>query len=554
MENDLHNISRRQFINGTVKAGAVLGTGLVGMSLSACSNIPTPDRSNVIDVVDMEKIEPDYQLLYTSLQGIVNAYHPRIYLMGVNGSEPQTKSTDKLWLSDIVPMKPQEISPTQMLSKYLKYINGLVVWDPAIAVHSQNVATTLSGANKLLPASPSMVDGSQLKKYALPIKRDLRSLRFSDGLQAYKWALQQMKSNNINVTGSPAWIGDILDTSTVRAALRDWIVATKGFAFELYPEKDGQLEFLTYLLGYFPHTSTIYGYLYYDDALYRKTGIAENEATSVSTISASNKALVATNTATNLSVYPSFPATAKRPLWSVTTSTVKPDTTYVAFGVSDGDNVSYNLQRLRATWWDDPNRGHFPMAFSISPWLHKLAPGAFAYYTSTMTDNENLIMGPSGAGYAYPSDMPDLAKYLRTTKSLMEETGLEAIWILDNNTILPSSTHIIDQYISELHPSAIIDLYGGFPSAQAFRPAVSVRRNTPILNSVRGMGISPTVNAIQTTANFEPAYPGNVKFVFVALDTWETTYETAIEIMKQLGAGYEVVNLATLCDLILKYV
>ncbi len=524
------------------------------MSLAACSNIPIPSRSNVIDVVHMEGIEPDHQLLYASLQGIVNAYHPRIYLMGLSGSETQASGTEELWLSDIVPMKTNEISPAQMLSRYLKYVNGLVVWDPAMAVHSQNVATTLSGAGKLLPVSPDMVRSSWLSKYALPVKRDLRNLHFSDGLQAYKWALQQMKSGNVDVTGSPAWIGDILDTSTVRASLRDWIVATKGFAFELYPEKNGQLEFLTYLLGYFPHTSTVYGYLYYDDALYRKTGIAENEVTSVSTISSGNKALVATNTATNLSVYSSFPATAKRPLWSATTETIKPDTTYVAFGVSDGDNVGYNLQRLRTTWWDDPNRGHFPMAFSISPWLHRLAPGAFAYYTSTMTGNENLIMGPSGAGYAYPSDMPDLAKYLRTTKSLMRETGLDAIWILDNNTILPSSTHIIDQYISELHPSAIINLYGGGISAQAFRPAVSVRRNTPILNSVRGMGIAPTVAAIQATASFEPTYASNTKFIFVALNTWETTYETAIEIMKQLGPGYEAVNLATLCNLILKYV
>ncbi len=553
MENNLYSISRRKFISGTVKAGVVIGTGLAGVSLAGCSNIPTPNQSSAIDVVNIEGIDPDYQLLYTSLQGIINAYHPRIYLMGVNGSEPQTSITEKLWLSDAVPMKTNEITPSQMLSKYLKYVNGLVVWDPIIPIHSQNVATTLAGSDKLLPVSPSMVNSSQLKGHNLPIKNDLRNLHFSDGLQAYKWALNQMKAGNIDITGAPAWIGGILDTSTVRAALRDWIVATKGFAFEIYPEKTGQLEFLTYLLGHFPHASIIYGYLYYDDALYRQTGIAENEATSVSTISSANKALVATNTATNLSVYSRFPATAKRPLWSVNTATIKPDTTYISFGVSDGDNVGYNLQRLRATWWDDPNRGHFPMAFSISPWLHKLAPGAFAYYTSTMTENDNLIMGPSGAGYAYPSDIPNLAEYLRTTKSLMQETGLDAVWILDNNTIMPSSTHIIDQYINELHPSVIIDLYGGFPSAQAFRPAVSVRRNTPILNSVRGMGVSATVNAIQTTASFEPAYAGNVKFMFVALDTWETTYATAIDIMKQLGTGYEVVNLATLCDLILKY-
>jgi hypothetical protein len=543
-------LSRRKFLSRTVAVTS--GVLLSPLALDACSSDSTKQTS--IDVADVSHLSSQQQLLFSALQGIANKTGPNIYLLGLDGSEPGANVTESLWLKEIVPLEPNFLSIEALLQKYIRLVDGLILWDSRLAIHTQNLATTLAGVYNYLPVSAQLANWNLLSKFNLKVKIDLSKRNFKNGIAAYTWLLNRKQSNQIQILGPPVWIGNILNTSTPRTSLRDWIVSESGFAFELYVETLSDLIFLPKLLSFFPNNSTVYGYLYYDDAVYRKTGIAFNEYTAVSTLSKSNKALVASSNATNLSVYSKINSPYIKPKWVNSKTPVSDNTTFISFGFTDGDNVGYNLQHLRKYLWDDPLRGSFPMSFSISPYLVKLAPGAYSYYTRSMTENENLIMGPSGAGYVYPSDLKNLSQYLKTTKSLMDLTGLDAIWILDNNTIYPPSSSMLDAYVSELNPTAIVSLYGGFPNAAAYQPAAFLYKGIPILNSVRGIGVNATTEAILTTNQLElNNFRNGLKFQFVALDAWSMTYNDAQSIMKNLGESYKAVTLSTMSKLMATY-
>eukprot|EP00940_MAST-03C_sp_MAST-3C-sp2_P002449 g2449.t1 len=75
----------------------------------------------------------------------------------------------------------------------------------------------------------------------------------------------------------------------------------------------------------------------------------------------------------------------------------------VAFVMSDGDN----LQLLANGWispsfYGSPLRGRAPLGWSYSPAAAVLMPTALRYVRESMTRNDSLSSGPSGAGYVYP--------------------------------------------------------------------------------------------------------------------------------------------------------
>ena len=108
---------------------------------------------------------------------------------------------------------------------------------------------------------------------------------------------------------------------------------------------------------------------------------------------------------------------------------------YVSFTISDGDNLQYDQHRM-AGLWKDPVRGSIPIGWTISPSLVQTAPSLAAYYMSTASPNDELIAGPSGAGYMFPSDWPQaqLPAFLKFTGEFMQAMKLNVIQVLDSGS------------------------------------------------------------------------------------------------------------------------
>src|SRR5438552_10088371 len=121
---------------------------------SPCFRRPSTLSSNlyVADVGQPRGFSTDEQLMFASLQGIVNRGGPQIYLEG-----EISDTTSATWLADgVVPLPTQIVQPYDLLARFASSLKGLVVWDPDLATDTQNVATTIAGAEGLLPVSPTL--------------------------------------------------------------------------------------------------------------------------------------------------------------------------------------------------------------------------------------------------------------------------------------------------------------------------------------------------------------------------------------------------------------
>ncbi|MFD2144544.1 hypothetical protein [Mucilaginibacter antarcticus] len=109
---------------------------------------------------------------------------------------------------------------------------------------------------------------------------------------------------------------------------------------------------------------------------------------------------------------------------------------YVAFILSDGDNLQF-VEHLMRKLWNNPDRGAVPMGWTVSPAMLDAMPGALNYYYKTATDNDNLISGPSGFGYTYPNTWTDkslLKRFVAKTEDYNKRAGLRVITIWNTIT------------------------------------------------------------------------------------------------------------------------
>jgi hypothetical protein len=485
----------------------------------------------------------DEQLLFTALQGIVNrgaspTSPPRIYLTGLsNGQDFVVDETAGEWLHDAVPLPTQAIAPYDLLGRFQSKVAGLVVWDPRLPVDTQNVATTMAGLYDWLPVSP-LLAARLSTSYHLRVRFDLRSLGLQTRADAYDWALAKLPHDPITAL---AWVGGVRN-GRAGHVLDDWIVARRAFAFEGDPKDDQDI--VNRILNAFPAGMQVFGYPFFDDSLYQSTGEADGEGFGVGEVSRAGKELVPTTDATNLTVHASFSPLPQTTPWDDTPARPALDTTYVAFLISDGDNLGYNLEGLRTRHWDNPARlltTTIPVGISISPRLSQYAPLVYNFYLHgpTSSPDQVFVNGPSGAGYVYPTFHTDLSDFLTETKGLLRSSGLHAVWILDSGYLASPSPVITQQYADALSPtvSALFADYGGY--AVPNPPPVTFHGDVPVVHALWAPDVASTVSRIRAAA---ATYPGRPAFVLVALSTWSMSFGEANAVMAQLGPGYTAVR------------
>ncbi len=508
---------------------------------TACSSPASSNSSDLLDVANVSGYKAYDQITFTALEGIVNKSGTKIYLEGFpsNSGTPVAES-DEFWLNHIVNLPFRRVAPLNLISQFRSDIKGLIIWDPSMIVDTENIATTLSGIKSALPVSPSMAKVLEQSPYNLPVLMDLRNNHFTSRLEAYTWAANYVKPFMSEIK-FPVWIGDNTgDGKGGQSTLRDWITANDGFAFEANPSTD--VAVINLVLGMFPKDTPVYGYIFFADAQYLKTGIAVLESVGVSEISRAGDYLIPSDTFDNLSLLHQLKTNVDfSPKWNSSPQTPDKSTVYVTFVLTDGDSLAQDGAFLLVHQWLSPDRGKYPMGVSISANLASLAPTMYAYYLKTATPNDVFVGGPSGAGYAYPSQMPNLDEYLSLSKQRLDQAGLKSVWILDNGYLSSPSPATISAYKQIVNPEAIFTDYDNFTGGYLTTPnppAISFAGSTPVVHDVFGIATGQDINAIRATAQQAGGKPA---FVFIGLDTWNSSYAQEAEIIKQLGPGYQVV-------------
>ena len=347
----------------------------------------------------------DEMVLFASLKGVVNAKQPRIFSYEgdafAEGKYTWLKSLGLTW---------NEVSNNwDLVAKYLAEVKGIIVYDNAVP-DTVNLATTLAGSKQALLASSSLVARLTGSPYNLPILLDLRG-KYTDKLSVY----QSLWNDYWPSLTHRLALG--LNPVAVRASVREYATAVGAAALWLDPSVPAESSLLDQFLSSMGAGTVWMGWW-------------QDEGTGVTTASSHGIATVASDYSTNLTVHGGMPRTIH----------VKPtpdapalqNQIYVAFILSDGDNLQF-VEHLQRKLWNDPGRGKVPMGWTLSPAMVDAMPGALDYYWTTATADDALISGPSGYGYTYPNDWTDatqLAQFVARTEAYNEQAGFRVttVW------------------------------------------------------------------------------------------------------------------------------
>ncbi|HEY8916252.1 MAG TPA: GxGYxYP domain-containing protein, partial [Chitinophaga sp.] len=449
--------------------------------------------------------------LFASLKGIVNRTQPRVFSYeGDAFAEGQYTWLQSLGLSWTEPANKWDL-----ITKYRSELSGLIVYDPA-QIHTVNLATLLAKDRKALIASPDLLSKLTAAPYNLPVLLDLRG-QYSSKLQVYQ-AIYNTYWPNID---HRLLIG--LNPEVHKAALREYATALGAAVIWLDPDVAAESTLLNSFLSSMPAGANYMGWW-------------PEEGPGVQRASSYGIATVASDWATNLTVHSGMPRTVN--LKPMPPKPALQNKLYVAFILSDGDNLQY-VEHLMRKLWNNPDRGAVPIGWTLSPAMLDAMPGALNYYWQSSTNNDNLISGPSGYGYAYPNSWPtqsSLNQFAAKTEDYNKRAGFRVITIW--NTI----TGGINQNVGETFASYAPTTLG--LTAQNTGGGLTIYNN-----SLPGMALSCNYctneqamkdHIASAAAGWNGASP---RFIIIQAQPWQDVTPTSFKnVANSLNADYIVVR------------
>ena len=465
--------------------------------------------------VDWVGVQPDNTvgelLLFASLKGIVNRTRPRIfsYEGDAFAEGPYT------WLQSLGLNWNEVTDRWSLITKYRSEINGLIVYDPA-QVHTVNLATTLAKDKKALIVSPAFVSRLTAAPYNLPVLLDLRG-QFTSKLQVYQTLFNTYWPN----LDHRLLIG--LNPAVHIQSLREYATALGAALIWLDPAVAGESELLNSFLASMPAGANYMGWW-------------PEEGAGVTRASQYGIATIASDFTTNLSVHSGMPRTIN--IKPIPPKPALQNKIYVAFIMSDGDNLQY-VEHLMRKLWNNPDRGSVPIGWTVSPAMVDAMPGALNFYHQTATANDNLISGPSGYGYAYPNNFSDqnkLNQFIAKSEEYNRKAGLRVITVW--NTLVGG----INQNVGQSYATYAPTLLG--LTAQNTGGPLSIYNQTLPSFPLSCNYCSNEQNVKDHIASAATGWNGNEpRFIIIQAQPWQDMKPSDFKnVANSLNANYKVVR------------
>ena len=477
--------------------------------------LPTFASPQSLDVAEVNDTPGDLCLLLATLQGLVNRSRPQIYLLeGLPAEGTET------WLHNLHIPYQIHSDPWEVVDKYIYAARGVIIYDSRI-MNTVNVATTIAGLDDGLVVSPSLAQRLTAEPYNLPVLTDLRG-KFANDTEANVWQVQHLwprVSHRMLVGLLPTTPSKLVGHVTTYGYLRDYVVANRAMVFwySLLNPIEVAL-FKQVLADVQPGTP----YLGWYDKEYR--GVRLTSSYGVYTLAADyfSNLTVFSGIKTRTYVQKSRPAPPLK------------NKIYLTMTMSEGDNLQYTQHTMRKLW-EDPQRGHVPLNWSLNPILLDAAPSILSHYQRTATPDDDLISSPSGSGYYYPScwSTNNLNRFLQRTNTYLARTGMHVIFILDSQYTLPRA--VSQAYSQQLHASGILLNWWNTLSQ-----AIVSAGNLPVSTQVTAIDRVQMLRSIrQSAANWNRKAP---LFISALAISWNLTPTDMKYVADHLGSDYSVVR------------
>jgi len=153
----------------------------------------------------------------------------------------------------------------------------------------------------------------------------------------------------------------------------------------------------------------------------------------------------------------------------------------VCFVMTDGDNVQWILNDFTTSskWFGNPNRGKLHLGWTIPPTLSELAPtilnSLYQQAANSKTGRDYFIVGPSGSGYMYPDQFPELDSAAVLLNRFMQKSDLNIVNIIGDN---PAS-QFLQPYLKQSNIDAIF--YYPYSNYSGLRGKISWINGKPVI-------------------------------------------------------------------------
>jgi diadenosine tetraphosphatase ApaH/serine/threonine PP2A family protein phosphatase len=442
-------------------------------------------------VANIKNMSADEKILLTSLQGLVNKAEPRLYFL-------TDDNDDLFWLEEL--KRQGEIEnytmlddPWSLLQRFRSSYHGAVLCDPNIYV-SPCVAASLCGADEiLLLRTPELA-----AKHNIKVTTDLRG-KFKDGGEALRYLRTQVAPRldpYLTCSLDPAvFHNGALDHLIASRASIFWITGPMG---QTLPgaNQTAEWEEVRAFFASLPLGAIVRGFWWNGDG----KGLQEEDGVALG--SRFGKPTLVSDLITNLSVHSGVPATKLTQKPRPAPPKFDPTKVYLAFTMSDGDNLCTWRGYFRR-YFNDPARGTFPLGWGMGPGLIDLAPAWARWYYENATTNDEFFCDVSGAAYIYPpswgaSLTPKARKdafkwFYSQTQSSMDRMDMKTIRLMNVQTkdiqevgeFLPKTKFIMADY-GHAGPEKYQELTYTLPTNQTiFRAATNGSGPENLANQIR---------------------------------------------------------------------
>nr|CAA9227825.1 hypothetical protein AVDCRST_MAG63-822 [uncultured Armatimonadetes bacterium] len=495
--------------------------------------MPPPARR--LYVADVRRLSPDEKLLLISLQGVVNRKQPRVYLL--------FDDDDQRWLDEMRRQKetgaPIPVAdPWSLVDTFRGELKGAVVCDPKVYV-SPCVAVSLAGMDDLLVAKTPQLAA----RARMPVTVDLRG-KFKDNADALRY-LRTYVAPRLD-----PYLTCTLDPAVFHQGALDSVIAARGSVFWItgpqaqhLPGADQlrEMEEIKALLARMPLGAVVRGFWWHGD------GIGLQESAGVALAGRFGKVTLVSDLITNLSVHSGVRADRLTQKPRAPAPPLDRGKVYVAFTMSDGDNLVTWRSYFRR-YFDDPVRGTIPVGWGMSPAILDLAPSWARWYYEQATPNDEFLCDVSGVAYMYPSSWGTALKdrdeafrwFYGRTREYMARTDMRTIRLMDVQAddiarvgpLLPGVPFLMPDY-GHAGPTLYSALTYDLPTGQSVFRAVT-----------SGSGPQNLADQIRTRAG-----AGRPAFVNAFIWNWGSNLGDLKKTLELLGPDYVAVTPSQLNEL-----
>ncbi len=419
-----------------------------------------------------------------SLQGFVNAIDTRITILAGDVSK---------WLGDY-----GYSYKTVDKENVYGYINelckgsvaGVVLYSDELNAEYMNLAASIGNMINALPLTAEDYDKWCSEGIELPVLVDIRGLTYDNPTEIYKYFFDNYWdycSKRILV----------VQRTGMAFEMRDLAAATGGAV--VYLSCEGNTEtwlFKQYLNDMTPGKSIITGW-YAGQERELMTVAANCGLSCVPSDFFSNATVFAQKQEIDVPEVPDMPDLENK--------------IYIAYFLSDGDNIQYDMHAMREYWDNNSSqKGKVPVNWTISPALVDIAPGMMNYYYKGATDTECFVCGPSGMGYTMPKNTfganrgnqflnnNNFTAYVDLTNNYLQKSGLRTVTIWDNLSL--SQRNIYSKNGTYLYGLTV----------QHFTDSSLSKRFTGVTNNMLIMQMTPGYFAQNAEGNYPLANIGNI--------------------------------------------